>query len=194
MQNQSYTTRTLVVTAVLIAVSIVLAIPLNMGPFISLGFVMIGPVIAVTIMHVPAIIGGVLYGPVVGAIVGGAFGLFSLFLAAQQPAGSPNAIFVDPIISVIPRLFIGPVAWLVYRALKSANEQVRLIAAAVAGTLTNTILVIGAISLRLGVPFFPTLASVAINVILEIIVASVITVAVVNAIRGTASGKAGSTV
>ncbi len=89
MQNQSYTTRTLVVTAVLIAVSIVLAIPLNMGPFISLGFVMIGPVIAVTIMHVPAIIGGVLYGPVVGAIVGGAFGLFSLFLAAQQPAGQP---------------------------------------------------------------------------------------------------------
>ncbi len=95
---------------------------------------------------------------------------------------------------MIPRLFIGPVAWLVYRALKSANEQVRLIAAAVAGTLTNTILVIGAISLRLGVPFFPTLASVAINVILEIIVASVITVAVVNALRGTASGKAGSTV
>ena len=82
---------------------------------------------------------------------------------------------------MIPRLFIGPVAWLVYRALKSMNEQVRLIAAAVAGTLTNTILVIGAISLRLGVPFFPTLASVAINVILEIIVASVITVAVVNA-------------
>ena len=194
MQNQSSTTRTLVVTAVLIAISIVLAIPLNMGPFISLGFVALGPVIAVTIMHVPAIIGGVLYGPVVGAIVGGAFGLFSLFLAAQQPAGSPNAIFVDPFIAVVPRLFIGPVAWAVYRGLKGISEQLRLVAAAIAGTLTNTILVIGAISWRLNVPFLPTLASVAINVLLEVIVASVIVVAVVSAIRGTATGKAGSTV
>lgn len=193
MRNQSSTTRTLVITAVLIAISIVLAIPLNMGPLISLGFVTLGPAIAVTIMHVPAIIAGVLLGPISGAIVGGAFGLFSLFLATQQPAGSANAIFVDPIISVIPRLFIGPVAWLVYRGLQSANEQLRLVAAAVAGTLTNTILVIGAISLRLGVPFFPTLASVAINVVLELIVASVIVVAVVSALRGTATGR-GSTV
>jgi uncharacterized membrane protein len=159
-----------------------------------LGFVTLGPAIAVTIMHVPAIIAGVMLGPISGAIVGGAFGLFSLFLATQQPAGSANAIFVDPIISVIPRLFIGPVAWLVYRAMKSVNEQFRLIGAAVAGTLTNTLLVIGAISLRLGVPFFPTLASVAINVVLEMIVASVIVVAVVSALRGTATGKAGSSV
>jgi uncharacterized membrane protein len=199
MQNQSSTTqssttRTLVITAVLIAISIVLTIPLNMGPFISLGFVTLGPAIAVTIMHVPAIIAGVLLGPWVGAIVGGAFGLSSLFLAAQQPAGSANAMFVDPIISVIPRLFIGPVAWLVYSAMKSMNEQVRLIGAAIAGTLTNTLLVIGAISLRLNIPFFPTLASVAINVILEMIVASVIVVAVVSALRGTATGKGGSTV
>jgi uncharacterized membrane protein len=192
MRNQSSTTRTLVITAVLIAISIVLAIPLNMGPFISLGFVMLGPAIAVTILQVPAIIAGVMLGPVSGLIVGGAFGLFSLFLATQQPAGSPNAIFVDPIISVIPRLFIGPVAWLVYRALKSMNEQLRLGAAAVAGTLTNTFLVIGAISLRLGVPFFPTLASVAVNVVLEVIVAAVIVIAVVSALRGTATGKGSS--
>ena len=117
MQNTSSTTRKLVITAVLIAISIVLSIPLNMGPFISLGFILIGPTIAITIMHVPAIIGAILEGPLVGLIVGGAFGLFSLFLASQQPAGSPNAIFVDPIISVVPRLFIGPVAWLVYTCL-----------------------------------------------------------------------------
>ena len=195
MQNQSYTTRTLVVTAVLIAVSIVLAITLNMGPFISLGFVMLGPVIAVTIMHVPASIGGVLYGPVVGAIVGGAFGLFSLFLAAQQPAGSPNAIFVDPIISVIPRLFIGPVAWLVYRALQSANEQVRLIAAAVAGTLTNTILVVGAIILLGYAPAAVIVPAVLPNSAAELVVAVVIVVAVVAAWKGLATGRRqGSTV
>jgi uncharacterized membrane protein len=145
-------------------------------------------------MHVPAIIGGILYGPVVGAIVGGAFGVFSLFLAAQQPAGSANAMFVDPLVSVLPRLFIGPVAWLVYRGLKGVAEQLRLVAAAIAGTLTNTILVIGALSWRFNLPFLPTLATVTVNMILEVIVAAVIVVAVVNAIRGTATGKAGSTV
>lgn len=194
MQNQSASTRRLVITAVLIAISIVLAIPLNMGPFISLGFIAFGPVIAVTIMHVPAIIAAVLEGPWVGAIVGGAFGLFSLFLATQQPAGSPNAMFVDPIISVIPRLFIGPVAWLFYRWLRGFNEQVGLVGAAIAGTLTNTFLVIGAISLRLNVPFFATLVSVAVNMVLEVIVAAVIVVAVVSALRGYASGRGGSSV
>ncbi|MBK8799372.1 MAG: ECF transporter S component [Anaerolineales bacterium] len=194
MQNTSSTTRKLVITAVLIAISIVMSIPLNMGPFISLGFIALGPVIAITIMHVPAIIGGILEGPWVGLVVGGAFGVFSLFLASQQPAGSPNAIFVDPIISVVPRLFIGPVAWLVYTGLRSANMQLRLIFSAVAGTLTNTLLVIGAIALRLNVPFFATLASVSVNLVLELIVASVIVVAVVSALRGTASGRTGSSV
>jgi uncharacterized membrane protein len=192
--SNGWTTRRLVITAMLIAVSIVLAIPINAGPITSLGFITLGPAIAFTFMHVPAIIGAILEGPVVGAIVGGAFGLFSLFLAGQQPAGSPNAIFTDPVISVLPRLFIGPVAWLVWRALKGINPFVGLIGAAVAGTLTNTILVIGAISVRLGVPFFPTLASVAVNVVIELIVASIIVVAVVGALRGITGNRRGSTV
>lgn len=189
----AFSTRRLVITAVLIAVSIVLSIPLNLGPLRALGFISFGA-ISITILVVPTIIGAVLEGWLVGLIVGGAFGLFSMFLATQQPAGSPDAIFADPIISVVPRLFIGPVAWLVYRGLKAANEQLRLVSAAVAGTLTNTLLVIGAISLRLGVPFLPTLASVALNVILELIVGAIIVVAVVNAVRGTAGGKGKSSV
>ena len=189
----AFSTRRLVITAVLIAVSIVLSIPLNLGPLRALGFISFGT-ISITILVVPTIIGAILEGWVVGMIVGGAFGLFSMFLATQQPAGSPDALFADPMISVVPRLFIGPVAWLIYRGLKSASENVRLIGASVAGTLTNTILVIGAIALRLNVPFFATLASVGINVVLELIVCAVIVVAVVNAVRGTASGSGKSSV
>lgn len=189
----AFSTRRLVITAVLIAVSIVLSIPLNLGPLRALGFISFGT-ISITILVVPTIIGAILEGWVVGMIVGGAFGLFSMFLATQQPAGSPDALFADPMISVVPRLFIGPVAWLIYRGLKSASENVRLIGASVAGTLTNTILVIGAIALRLNVPFFATLASVGINVVLELIVGAVIVVAVVNAVRGTASGSGKSSV
>ena len=194
MQNQSFSTRRLVITAVLIAITIVLSILLNLGPLVSLGFISFPPAIAVTIVHVPTIIAAILEGPIVGAIVGAAFGLFSLFLATQPTAGPGNAPFLDPMVSVLPRLFIGPLAWLVYRSLKSAGEQVRLSSAAVAGTLTNTLLVIGAIALRFNLPFFGILASVGINVVLEVVVAVVIVVAVVNALRGTAYGRGGSSV
>jgi uncharacterized membrane protein len=181
-------------TAVLIAITIVLSIPLNLGPLVSLGFISFPPAIAVTIVHVPTIIAAILEGPIVGAIVGAAFGLFSLFLATQPTAGPGNAPFVDPLVSVLPRLFIGPMAWLLYRSLRGAGEQVRLGSAAIAGTLTNTILVIGAIAWRFGLPFFGILASVGVNVVLEVVVAVVIVVAVINALRGTAYGRGVSSV
>ena len=194
MQEQSSRTRRLVITAMLIAVSIVLSIPIGVGPLTSLGFITLGPAIAFTFMHVPAIIGAIMEGPIVGLIVGGAFGLFSLFLAGQQPAGSPNTIFVDPVISVLPRLFIGPVAWFIYRAIRGVSQTSGLIGGAIGGTLTNTLLVIGAIAVRLGVPFFATLASVSVNVVIELIVASVLVVAVVGALRGSEGGRGGSSI
>lgn len=194
MSQQSSRTRRLVITAMLIAVSIVLSIPIGVGPLTSLGFITLGPAIAFTFMHVPAIIGAVMEGPIVGLIVGAAFGLFSLFLAGQQPAGSPNAIFADPLISVVPRLFIGPVAWFIYRAFKGLSENGSLVASALGGTLTNTVLVIGAIALRWGVPFFATLATVSVNVVIELVVASVLVVAIVGALRGSSGGRGGSSV
>jgi uncharacterized membrane protein len=193
-ENNGWSTRRLVITAMLIAVSIVLAIPINQGPITSLGFITLGVAVAFTFMHVPAIIGAITEGPIVGAIVGAAFGLFSLFLAGQQPAGSSNAIFQDPIISVLPRIFIGPAAWVAWQALKGLSGFAGLVGAAIVGTLTNTLLVIGAISVRLGVPFFPTLGSVALNVVIELVVASILTVAVVGALRGIVGNRKGSTV
>src|SRR3990170_2385227 len=56
------------------------------------------------------------------------------------------AWFTNPIISVLPRILIGPVAWLVWAGLKRWPVA-GLIAAGIAGTLTNTILVLGAIGL-----------------------------------------------
>src|SRR5215212_643821 len=57
-----------------------------------------------TIMHIPAIVGGALEGPVVGLLVGAIFGIFS-FLNADNP------VFLNPIVAIVPRLFIGVVAW-----------------------------------------------------------------------------------
>lgn len=125
-----------------------------------------------TIMHVPAIIGGVLEGPVVGAIIGLIFGIFS-FLQASVP------LFKDPLVTILPRIFIGVTAYFAYAGLKRTNEYLALIAAGVVGTLTNTLLVLGMAVLR-NYLTLPVAASVAVtNGLPEVIVAAIITVAVV---------------
>ncbi len=120
------------ITGVLAAVAILLGIT-------RLGFIPV-PNLAgnATIMHVPAIIGGVMEGPIVGMLVGGIFGVFSLL---QDTTG----LFRNPLVSVVPRLLIGVTAYFSYAALKKSNEYLALIVAGVVGTLTNTVLVVGAL-------------------------------------------------
>src|SRR5215211_5281483 len=67
-----------------------------------------------TIMHIPAVLGGALEGPLVGMFAGGIFGLYS-FLYAEVP------LFTNPIIAIGPRLLIGVVAWSVFVALQRVN-------------------------------------------------------------------------
>jgi len=86
-------------------------------------------------MHIPAIIGGVLEGPRVGALTGLVFGLHSLIRAG-------NPLFADPLVAVLPRIFIGIAAHLVYRLTKSDAL------AAALGTVTNTAGVLGMAVLR----------------------------------------------
>jgi uncharacterized membrane protein len=131
-------TRKIVITGILGALSIFLALT-------PLGFWTWGPVSA-TILHVPVIIGAVLEGPVVGLAVGLIFGVFSMIRAATAPNGPLDPAFTNPLISVLPRLFIGPVAWLVWIALKRWRP-LGLIAAGIAGSVTNTVLVLGMIGL-----------------------------------------------
>jgi uncharacterized membrane protein len=124
MQRSSI--RTLTLSGLLGAVAIVLgATPLGLIPVPSPG------VQYATIMHIPAIIGGVAGGPIVGIAVGLIFGLFSLTRASALPP--------DPLVAVLPRLLIGVVAVLVYRALQRWGQAPALAGAAVAGTLTNTV-------------------------------------------------------
>mgnify|MGYP002682317377 FL=1 len=74
-------------------------------------------------MHVPAIVGGVLEGWVVGGIVGTIFGLFS-FIQAEVP------MFKDPLVAILPRIFIGIAAYLGYRGLRRLTGPWMLIFAA----------------------------------------------------------------
>ncbi len=139
-----------------------------------------------TIMHVPAIIGGVLEGPLVGLLVGGIFGTYS-FLQATVP------LFKDPLVSVLPRLFIGVTAYYAYVSLRRQNEIVALGTAAVVGTLTNTVLVIGMAILR-GYLTIEVVAVILPQAIAEIVIAVIITVAVVAAWKRIDSGRGGSSI
>lgn len=135
-----------------------------------------------TIMHVPAIVGGVMEGWLVGGIIGTIFGLFS-FLQATTP------LFKDPLVAILPRIFIGITSYFVYAALKRANEYVALIVAGVVGTFTNTFLVLGMAVLR-GYLSAGVAAGIAVtHGIPEAIVAAIIVVAVVTAWKRIETGR-----
>jgi uncharacterized membrane protein len=173
-------------TGVLSALVIVLGIT-------GIGFVRIPPV-AITVMHVPVIIGAILEGPVVGFAIGLLFGIFSLVQTAILPG--TEAAFLNPLISILPRLFIGPVAWLAYRAIagkaasgtgtketprRPVREIIAIAASALAGTLTNTVLVLSALGLFKYYPWSALPPIVMVNSPLEIAFAIVIVIAVVSA-------------
>ena len=107
----SFTTRKLVVTAVLGALTIVLSVtPIG-------GYIPVGPTMA-TILHVPVIIAAILEGPLVGGLVGLIFGGVSFGRAWLAPMVPTDYFFRNPLISIVPRVLIGVVAYFVYAGLK----------------------------------------------------------------------------
>ena len=123
LQKNREKTRKLVVTSMLSAVSVVLG---------------------VTTLHLPAIIGAILEGPIVGAIVGLVFGLVSLYRTVTT--GSILApIMLNPMVSVLPRILIGPATYYALRGMEKLTKKHALSigTAAACGTLTNTVGVMG---------------------------------------------------
>ena len=98
--------RKMAIIGVLGAISYVL----GMTP---LGFIPVGPTRA-TLMHIPVIIGAIMEGPLVGGLIGLIFGLLSIFQAATNPT-PVSFVFLNPLVSVLPRIMIGIVTYYVYR-------------------------------------------------------------------------------
>ncbi|MBC8447847.1 MAG: ECF transporter S component [Chloroflexi bacterium] len=173
-------TRKIAVAGVLAAITIVLG-------WTRIGFIPIPlPFGDATIMHVPVILGAILEGPVVGIILGAIFGIFSLIQVSVVDW------FKDPLISILPRLFIGVLAWLGYRAFKRWNEWLALIVGGVVGTLTNTIFTLGMLVVR-GKIDGPTAVGFGLAAgPPEIAVAVVVLLAVMGAWKGTGARRGGS--
>jgi uncharacterized membrane protein len=168
-------TRRIVIAGVLGAIAIVLGVT-------RIGFIPVPNVSGnATIMHIPAIIGAVLEGPVVGVLAGGIFGIFSML---QDTTG----LFTNPLVSVLPRLLIGLTSWLVYRSLASRNVYLAAAVAGVVGTLTNTIFVVGAL-LVFGLIPFAVVPTIIPQAIAEIVIAAVLTPLVVRGVNLVRSGR-----
>ena len=102
MDNKNKTFR-----SVLIALFCAIIIVQNFVPFF--GYIPVGP-LNLTTIHVTVIIAAIVLGPRDGAIVGGVWGLITFIRAYVWPT-SPLAtiVFVNPLVSIVPRILIGVV-------------------------------------------------------------------------------------
>ncbi|MGL5329734.1 MAG: ECF transporter S component [Peptostreptococcaceae bacterium] len=114
-----------------------ISIMLSMVPF--LGYIQIGPV-AITTMCIPVIIAGIMEGPVAGMIVGFMFGATSMLRAFTNPVGI-NFVFMNPLVSIMPRIIIGVVAYYSFKLVMkfSKNAYISGLVSGGIASFTNTV-------------------------------------------------------
>ncbi|HAX72115.1 MAG TPA: ECF transporter S component [Firmicutes bacterium] len=180
-----------------------------------LGYIPLG-VTKATIIHIPVIIGAIILGPKKGAILGALFGLTSLIMNTISPTvtsfvfspfysiGDVNGNFLSLVICFVPRILVGVVPYYVYQALKTRIKQTTSLAVAgLAGSLTNTILVMSLIYLFFAESYAAAkgvsvnalygviMSIIGINGVPEAILASVLTASITMAVfKITKQGKA----
>ena len=151
----------------------------------GIGYIPIGPMQA-TIIHITVIIGAILFGPKDGAILGLSWGILRLIKAFIMP-DVMSPVFMNPMISVLPRFLVGWLSGLIYVACKrKINPHLSQVMTGVIGSLINTVVVLGLIYVFeaesyaeiLNIPTAALLATlggvVATNGILEAIVSGVL--------------------
>ena len=198
-RHQKSKTYQLVITAMLSATILLLG-------FTPLGIIDL-PLIKATILHIPVIIGSVLLGWRKGAFLGAVFGLVSLVKNTMAPSilsfafspfipvpGMDHGSIWALVICLLPRIIVGITPDLIFcRLTRKDRGSVRTaatVAAAIVGSFTNTILVMGLIfvifrdayaamnSIPVDAVLGVILGVVATNGIPEAIVAAVITPAI----------------
>lgn len=197
--KRKYNTQWMVGVALMAAIVILLAST-------PLGMIQL-PIIKATTVHIPVIIGAILFGPLAGSILGGVFGIcslisnttaptllsfaFSPFLSTTGIPGALKAIWI----SVGCRILIGLISgwlWLLLKKLK-ANDFVALPIVGFVGSMVNTVFVMGSIYLLFAQQYAQA-QEVAITAVFGLVMATVGTSGVPEAIAAavlvTAIGKA----
>ena len=94
-----------------------------------------------TILHIPTIIGAIMEGPRVGMLIGLIFGCFSLLQNIIAPT-LMSIVFINPMISVVPRVLLGLIAYWIYHSMPGP-VAVRVAVSALLTTAANTAMVMG---------------------------------------------------
>lgn len=100
-----------------------LAIMLIMTFVPSLGFISIGGVVSITLLHIIVLIGAAIMGWKRGLLYGFFFGILSLLKAATSPVSILDPYFVNPLISVLPRMTFGFLAGISFDAIKKLKSN-----------------------------------------------------------------------
>jgi uncharacterized membrane protein len=156
-------TRDLTITAVLAAICLLLGLT-------PIGYIQIPP-IAITLMCIPVIVGTITQGLRTGLILGFVFGLTSFLTIFLRPTPFSQFLFnLSPwktiIVVFVPRMFIPVTTWLVYKVIGTESKsqsidsaQIQVVKkskirgnvatgiAAFVGSMTNTVLFLGALYL-----------------------------------------------
>jgi uncharacterized membrane protein len=113
----------------------------NLG-YITTGF------FSITIVHIPVIIGAILTGPIGGLVLGVTWGVTSWHYATTLGT-IEAAIFVNPLVSILPRILVGLIISYSSLGLKKLSrfDFARNLVVSILGALSNTVLVLSAIFL-----------------------------------------------
>lgn len=172
----------------------------------GIGFIPL-PVIKATTMHIPVILGAILLGPAAGAVLGGVFGLCSIWANTTSPgllafAFSPfmtteglPGVLKSLWIALGCRILLGVIAGWLWKGMKRILKQDYLalpVTAAIA-TICHTILVMGSIYLLLAQQYAQA-KNVAITAVFGLVMGTVtasgIPEAIIAAVLVTVIGKA----
>ena len=140
-------TRRFIITSLLVAICLLLGLT-------PLGYIPIPP-IEITLLCIPVIIGTITEGLGVGVVLGFFFGLTSFLQIFIKPTALSQLLFaISPLKTVllvfVPRLLVPVTTWLVYRAINGESrmrQRAATGAGALVGSLTNTVLFLGALYL-----------------------------------------------
>lgn len=199
MKKKHLDTRYLVSLAMMCAVLLVLGMT-------GIGFIQL-PVIKATTMHIPVILGAILLGPGAGAVLGGVFGICSIWANTTAPgllsfAFSPfmtteglPGVLKSLWIALVCRILLGVLAGWFWKLFKKVlkKDYVALPVTAALASVCHTILVMGSIYVLLAQQYADAknvAASAVFDLVLGTIVASGIPEAIAAAILVTGIGKA----
>ena len=188
MKTRKRDTRWLVGVAMFVALQLTLQLT-------GIGLIPL-PLINATTLHIPVIVGAVLLGPLAGAVLGGTFGLCSMWTATINP--TPLSFAFSPVLAAEAggaagavkavwialgcRSLFGVVSGWLWTALKrlKISDYAALPVVGVAGALTNTGLVMGSIFFLLR-PEFAEAKNVGMEMVLGLVMTVVATSGVAEA-------------